>query len=123
MELSRIIPQLRTTDLAAAIEFYTAKVGFEVEFVHGDFYAAVRQGEFVVHLKQVDIPDPSVAFVDGGDHLHLYFETPDVSAVAAELKQKGVSLVRELHETAWGTRECVVRDPDGHTLYFGQRLT
>jgi hypothetical protein len=26
-----------------------------------------------------------------------------------------------VHETAWGTRECIIKDNVGLTLYFGQR--
>ena len=32
MQIVRVIPQLRTTNLVAAIEFYTAKLGFTLEF-------------------------------------------------------------------------------------------
>ena len=32
MQIVYVIPQLRTTNLAAAIEFYTAKLGFTLEF-------------------------------------------------------------------------------------------
>jgi len=122
MHITRIIPQLRTTNLAAAIEFYTTKLGFTLEFQYEGFYAGVRSGHHMIHLKLVDEPDPSIAFVDLEDHFHLYLDTPDVSAVAEELKRNGVPLVRDVHETAWGTRECIIRDADGHTLCFGQRL-
>lgn len=120
MRISRIVPQLRTTDLSASIEFYTTKLGFTLEFLHDDFYAGVRIGDQLVHLKLVDAPDPSIAFVEHGDHLHLYLDTPDIDAVAEELKRNGVELVRDVHETAWSTRECIVRDNVGHTLYFGE---
>jgi catechol 2,3-dioxygenase-like lactoylglutathione lyase family enzyme len=121
MQIASVVPQLRTADLAGSIEFYTAKLGFTLEFLHGDFYAAVRSGTHVVHLKLIDAPDPSVAFVERGEHFHLYFETPDVAAVADELKRRGVPLVHDVHETAWGTCECIIRDNAGHTLYFGER--
>jgi catechol 2,3-dioxygenase-like lactoylglutathione lyase family enzyme len=65
-------------------------------------------------------PDPSIAFVRDGDHLHLYFEVDEIDRAASELKERGVRLLREAHDTPWGTRELVLRDPDGHTLYFGQ---
>lgn len=45
MHIARIIPQLRTTNLSAAIEFYTATLGFALEFQYQDFYACVRSGE------------------------------------------------------------------------------
>jgi catechol 2,3-dioxygenase-like lactoylglutathione lyase family enzyme len=122
IQIAHVIPQLRTTNLPGAIEFYTATLGFTLEFQYEDFYAGLRSGNNVVHLKAIDTPDPSIAFVDLGDHFHLYFQTADVSAVADELKRKGVPFVEDVHDTAWATRECVIRDNDGHTLYIGQRL-
>ena len=122
MKIVHVIPQLRTTNLAAAIEFYTVILGFTLEFQYEDFYACVRSGDQRVHFKLSDVPDPSIAFVDREEHFHLYVETPNVAAVADELKSKDVTLVRDVHETAWRTRELIIRDPDGHTLYFGQTL-
>lgn len=121
MQISSVVPQLRTTDLAASIEFYTTRLGFTLEFQYDDFYAGVRSGNYVVHLKLIDAPDPSIAFVDREEHFHLYFETADVSAVARDLERLGVRLVQDVRETAWGTRECIIKDNVGHTLYFGQR--
>jgi catechol 2,3-dioxygenase-like lactoylglutathione lyase family enzyme len=122
MQIVRVIPQLRTTNLTAAIQFYTVTLRFALEFQYEDFYAGVRTGDQRVHFKLSDIPDPSIAFVAREEHFHLYFEVGDSRAVADELKRKGVSFVRDVHETAWCTREFIIRDPDGHTLYFGQPL-
>ena len=122
MQITNIIAQLRTTDLAASIRFYTTRLGFALEFQHEDFYAGVRAGGHVVHLKLVDEGDPSIAYVDLGDHFHLYFETEDVMAAAERVRLAGVRFEREVHETLWGTREFVIRDDQGHTLYFGQPL-
>jgi len=121
MQISSVVPQLRTTDLAASIAFYTAKLGFTLEFQYDDFYAGLRSGPYRLHLKLIDTPDPSIAFVAREEHFHLYFETADVTAVADALKRNGVRISQDVHETAWGTRECVVEDNVGHTLYFGQR--
>ena len=122
MEISSAIPQLRTTDLAESIRFYTTKVGLTLEFQYQDFYAGVRAGRQVFHLKLVDEKDPSIEFVDEGEHFHLYLETDDAAAAADTLKKNGVRLVKDVHETAWGTREFVIKDNQGHTLYFGERL-
>lgn len=121
MTITGVAPQLRTTDLAASIDFYTTKLGFQLEFQYEDFYAGVRAGDHVVHLKQVDEADPSVQFVEDGEHFHLYLETSDIAAAAAALKSKGVAVVKGVHETPWGTREIIIRDDQGHTLYLGQR--
>ena len=120
MQISSAISQLRTTDLAESIRFYTTKVGLTLEFQYQDFYAGIRAGNQLFHLKLVDEKDPSIEFVDKGEHFHLYLETDDVEAAADALKKNGVRLVKDPHETAWGTREFVIKDDQGHTLYFGQ---
>jgi catechol 2,3-dioxygenase-like lactoylglutathione lyase family enzyme len=108
MRISSAIAQLRTTDLAASVRFYTASVGLTLEFQYQDFYAGIRAGTQVFHLKLVDEKDPSIEFVDRGGHFHLYLETDDVAAVADALKKKGIRLA--------------IKDDQGHTLYFGQSL-
>ena len=122
MQISSAIAQLRTTDLAASIRFYTTKVGLTIEFQHEDFYAAVRAGGQLFHLKLGDEKDPTIEFVDQGEHFHLYFETDDAAATADTLKRNGVQLVKEVHQTTWGTKEFVINDDQGHTLYFGETL-
>lgn len=122
MKIKAIAPQLRTVDMASSIIFYTEKLGFSVEFNYEDFYAGIRAGEQIFHLKLVDEHDPSIPFVDEGGHLHLYFETDDVAAFADRIKANGVTLVKEVHETDWQTREFIIRDDQGHTLYFGEPL-
>jgi len=120
MAISGVIPQLRTTDLASSIRFYTTKLGLSLEFQYQDSYAGIRAGNQIFHLKLVDERDPSIRFVDEGEHFHLYLETSDVAAAAAALMANGVALVKDVHETPWGTKEAVIKDDQGHTLYVGQ---
>ena len=120
MTITALVPQLRTTDLAASLRFYTVTLGFALEFRYEDFYAGVRAGGQVFHLKQWDEIDPSIRYVDDADHFHLYFQTDDIAAEARRLAANGVTFVRGVHETPWRTTEFVIRDDQGHTLYFGQ---
>ena len=120
MHITGVIPQLRTTNLAESIRFYTTVLGGTLEFQYEDFYAGVRLGDQVVHLKLVDEQDPSIAFVREGEHFDLYLQTDDVAATVEALEGNGVRLARGVHDTAWGTREFVIEDDQGHTLYFGQ---
>lgn len=122
MSIKHIIPQLRTTDMASTIRFYTAVLGFAVEFNYEEFYVGLRADEQLIHIKLVDEPDPSIPYVDEGGHLHLYLQMDDVTSLAEKLKGKGVRLVQDVEETAWNTREFVIRDDQGHTLYFGEPL-
>lgn len=123
MQISNLIAQLRTTDLAESIRFYTAKLGLQLEFQYEDFYAGIRAGSHIFHLKLVDEKDPSIEFVDKGEHFHLYLETDDIAAAADALKRNGVRLMKEIHTTAWGSREFIIKDDQGHTVYFGERLS
>lgn len=120
MPITNAIAQLRTTDLDASIHFYTTKVELTLEFQYQDFYAGIRAGDQLFHLKLVDEKDPSIEYVEKGDHFHLYLKTDDAAATAATLQKNGVHLVKGLHDTAWGTKEFVIKDDQGHTLYFGE---
>ena len=103
MPIAGVTTQLRTTDLAASVRFYTTKVGLALDFQYEDFYAGIRPGGQLFHLKLVDEKDPSIAFVEKGDHFHLYLETDDADATAAARKRNGIRLVKDVHETPWGT--------------------
>jgi len=120
MIVSSLASQLRTTNLEESIEFYLSKLGFELEFRYEDFYAGIKAGDQVFHLKLVDHKDPSIDFVRDGDHLHLYFVMDDIEIFAQELVGRGVRFLNRLNETAWGTKEFSVADNEGHVLYFGQ---
>jgi catechol 2,3-dioxygenase-like lactoylglutathione lyase family enzyme len=120
MAITGIVAQLRTTDMASSIRFYTEKLGFSVAFKYQDFYTGIRAGSQIFHLKLVDEKDPSIPYVDKGEHFHLYFETNGISDFAAQLKANGVEFVKDVHTTPWKTRELVIHDDQGHTLYVGE---
>jgi catechol 2,3-dioxygenase-like lactoylglutathione lyase family enzyme len=122
MAITGIVPQLRTTDMASSIRFYTEKLGFSVAFNYQDFYTGLRSGNQLLHLKLVDENDPSIPYVEEGEHFHLYLATQGIVEFAAQLQAKGVALVKGVHETPWNTREIVIRDNQGHTLYLGEPL-
>ena len=44
-------PQFLVTDINRAIEFYTNKLGFEVNFRYGDFYSGIIKDGYSIHLK------------------------------------------------------------------------
>ncbi len=122
MPITSATAQLRTTDLDASIRFYTEVLGLPLAFRYRDFYAGIRAGTQMIHLKLVDEPDPSIAHVDAGGHFHLYLGTDDAAALAQTLAGRGVALILPVADTGWGTREFAIRDDQGHTLYFGQDL-
>ena len=119
MSISSVIAQLRITDLNESIRFYTREIGLTLELKYEDFYAGIRAGNQVFHLKLVDEKDPSIKFVDDGEHFHLYFGTDDLEGTAEALRKRGIRFTKDVHETPWGTKEFAIKDNQGHTLYFG----
>src|SRR5690242_4940373 len=117
MPVKTITPQLRTTDIERSIRFNTEQVGLQLEFHNVDFYAGIRSASGSFHLKQVDTPDPSIAFVNEGGHLHLYLGVDDVDSFGERLRAAGVKLIQPPCNTDWGTRELVFHDDQGHTIY------
>ena len=119
MEIEELVPQLRTTDLDRAIHFYTETLGLTLSFRYQDFYAGVSSGEWMIHLKLVEDPDPSIDFVREGQHLHLHIGVRDIQSAFRQVEEAGVKIVEGIADRPWGITEFVIEDPDGHTLYFG----
>ncbi|RAP77188.1 VOC family protein [Paenibacillus montanisoli] len=122
MKITGVIPQLRTMNLESSIRFYTTRIGLELAFRYEDFYAGIRANNQVFHLKSVCEQDPSIAYTKEGEHFHLYLQTDDAAALAETLKARGVHLIKDVHETQWSTKEFVIEDDQGHTIYFGEAL-
>ncbi len=116
------IAQLRTTDLARTIRFYTEVLGLRLAFAYQDFYAGLWAGEQLLHLKLADEPDRGLDEMAGRGHLHLYLDTADARGLAAAVEASGVPLFRPVHDTPWGRREFWLRDDQGHILCFGEAI-
>ena len=54
------------------------------------------------HFALLDI-DPSIAFVERGNHFHLYFDTEDIAVTAEALKTRGVAFQRVRGQRRSGT--------------------
>src|ERR1700733_14033137 len=49
--IKQMSPQLLVADMERAIEFYTKKLGFAVDFRYEDFYAGIIKNGYSIHLK------------------------------------------------------------------------
>ena len=106
---------LAVGDVRAAVEFYTAELGFQLAFLEGDppSFAGVNLGGVQVFLKR-GRPSPkscSVYFVVGNaDELHDFH------------RSKGVEIAQPLDDRPYGLRDYTVRDRHGYHLSFGHHL-
>jgi catechol 2,3-dioxygenase-like lactoylglutathione lyase family enzyme len=108
-------PTLAVTDVSAAVDFYTNKLGFKRDFTWGDppTIAGVNLGEVSIHLK-LGAPEPKGC--------SIYFVIGDADELCDFQRAHGVEIVRDPEDQPWGLREYAVRDLHGYELAFGHRL-
>ena len=106
---------LAVSDVAAAVEFYTKKLGFWVAFTEGDppTFAGVNLGDVQIFLRQAT-PCP-----DGGV---VYFVVGDADELHDFHRANGVEIAQALDDRPYHIRDYSVRDLDGNYLCFGHRL-
>ena len=111
---SAAVPVLVVPDLRAAIDFYTSKLGFNLEWEYGDppGYAAVKFGNADIHLAE----NPEVTNT-GAVWLHL--QVDDVDGVYEALRENGVTVEGPPQDRPWGMREIIVVDLNGYRFHMG----
>ena len=106
---------LHVSDVLAAADFYTEKLGFTLSFTWGEpaTIAGVNLGNVQMFLER-GTPNPrgcSVYFVVGNaDELYQF------------QRANGVEIVEEPADRMYGLRDYRIRDLHGYELGFGHRL-
>lgn len=109
-------PQLFTRDLAAAVDFYCGRLGFDLAFRYGEppFYAQVARGGARLNLRlsphRPDRPEP--------DALAATLTVDDAAALCREFEGSGVAFHQPLRREPWGAETFIVADPDGNLIGF-----
>ncbi len=114
-------PQLFVSDIQAACDFYTQKLGFALAFIYGEppFYAQVVRGAARLNLRHVDMPafHPELRQRER-DILSATITLDDVKALFLEYTANGVPFHQPLRLEPWGARTFIVCDPDGNLIAF-----
>jgi catechol 2,3-dioxygenase-like lactoylglutathione lyase family enzyme len=105
-------PQLLVTDIDQSVDFYTNKLGFDIDFRYNDFYVGIIKDGHSVHLKS----DVSFGRIKDNDKLNILFSVDGIKELY-ELLRKSVETVQVLRDMPYG-REFYVADPDGNVLAF-----
>jgi uncharacterized glyoxalase superfamily protein PhnB len=121
--LTSIAAHLYVHDLATAIDFFTAKLGFATDFVYGDppFYAQVSRDNARLALRFIDEPvfagdirqredlvSASIT-LDSADAIDVLFDA---------YRAAGVPFHQPLRTEPWGAQTFIVSDPDGNLVLF-----
>jgi len=118
-KIKKMSPQFLVTDIEQSIEFYTKKLGFDLEFRYEDFYAGIIKDGCSIHLKS---GKPSVEERKSkreNDDLDIIFSVEGVEDLYEEFVNKSVEIIQPLCDRPYG-REFYIADPDGYILAFLQ---
>ncbi|WUJ70540.1 VOC family protein [Kribbella soli] len=113
-------PVLFVRDVRAAAEFYRDRLGFGVDFLHGQppFYGSVSRDDATLHLRLVHEPVLTADAAHEDGLIMAFIEARNVKELYAEYLAAGVELAQKLTKQAWGGTDFIVRDPDGNTVAF-----
>ncbi len=114
MATSSVFPFFGYDDAATAIEWLEQAFGFECGEVH-------RSNGKVAHAELWYGPGGVMVGSGGGSvgDDGVYVVVEDVDAHYARAKAAGAEIVRELHDTDYGSRDYLARDPEGRLWGFG----
>ena len=121
--IRQIAPVFFTMDIPGTLAYYKDKLGFEclATWMDPPVYAIVARDEHPIHFRCAAPPTANPdKYAD--ELLEAYLFVEDADALYAEYAARGVEFVRELGNTAWNSREFVVKDCDGRLLAFGSNL-
>jgi catechol 2,3-dioxygenase-like lactoylglutathione lyase family enzyme len=119
-QLTSFAPQFLVDDLARSIAYY-AKLGFTFGEPWDGFYAIGQLDGLELHLKEAPKHEPERRHRRENEHLDAAAGVEGIEAFYAQCTANGVTILRPLTATAWGTKDFYVEDPDGYIVCFGGR--
>ena len=114
IECEQVHAGLAVPDIAAAVEFYTKKLGFQHAFNWGDppSFAGVNLGQVQLFLEE-GTPNPN------SETAAVYFLVGDADQLYEFHRANGVEIANEIDDRPYGIRDYTVRDLHGYSLVFG----
>jgi len=121
------------TDPEASLAFYRDGLGFELRLDVGQgamrwlTVGPANQPDTAFVLTPAGVGDYTdeeraviTAMMAKGTYATVILASTDLDATFARLKEHGATVVQEIADQGWGTRDCVFRDPAGNTVRIQQ---
>jgi uncharacterized glyoxalase superfamily protein PhnB len=124
--INKSTPVLHVKSVEPSLKFWTERFGFKktIEVPEGDHlgFIAMENGSVEVMYQtysgmKADPANPLAQAVEQGPSF-LFMEVSDINAVSDSLK--GAEIVQPIHDTFYGSKEIVVKEPGGHFVIFSQ---
>lgn len=126
---SSVIPTLRYKDAPAAMEWLEKALGFKQNLVIPNpdgtiAHAQLTLGSGMVMLgsQREDAYESgykSPGELGGKETANIYVVVEDADAAYAQAKASGATMMGEVYDTDYGSREFQIKDPEGHTWCVG----
>ena len=116
-KIKKMSPQILVTDIDRSIEFYTKKLGFELEFRYEDFYAGIIKNNCSINLKCGKPTIEERKSKRENEDVDIVFSVEGVEDLYEEFVNRSVEIIQPLCDRPYG-REFYIADPDGYILAF-----
>ena len=118
--VTSLAPQFLVDDLACSIAYYQ-KLGFTFGEPWEGFYAIGQLDGLELHLKEAPKNADERRHRRANEHLDAAAGVDGIEALYAQYAENGVTIIKPLTATPWGTKDFYVEDPDGYIISFGGR--
>jgi uncharacterized glyoxalase superfamily protein PhnB len=124
--INKSTPILHVKSVEPSLKFWTERFGFKttIEVPEADHvgFAAIENGSIELMFQtyegmKSEASNPLAKAADQGPSF-IFMEVPDINSVIDALK--GADIVQDLHETFYGAKEVVAKEPGGHFVIFSQ---
>ena len=113
-------PQFLVDNLERSIEYYR-KLGFTFGEPWDGFYAIGYLDGLELHLKEAPKNQAERSYRRDNDHLDAAAGVDGIEAFYERCLANRATICRPLADTAWGTKDFYIEDPDGNIVCFGGR--
>ncbi len=115
--IKKMSPLFLVTDLDRSIEFYTKKLGFDIDFRYEDFYTGIIKDGNSIHLKSGKPSIEERKNRRNNEDLDIVFSVDGIEELYQEFVSKSVEIIQPLRDMPYG-KEFYMIDPDGHIIAF-----
>jgi len=116
--LTSFAPQFLVDDLDRSMAYYR-KIGFAFGEPWGGFYAIGRLDGLELHLKEAPKNTAERRSRRANEHLDAAAGVDGIEAFYEHCVANGVTILKPLAATEWGTKDFYIEDPDGNVISFG----
>ena len=111
-------PQFLIDDLERSISYYQ-KLGFKFDEPWDGVYAIGQLNGLEVHLKAAPKNQAERQWRRDNEHLDASAGVDGIEAFYEQCVANGITVIKPLAATAWGTKDFYIEDPDGYIISFG----